>query len=125
MEKSRDSLGHPRHVPSFASFVQVLPKSRTLQRIAVPLEDMHIVANPMLNDSEDCQECFQKAEREGHEPENINTDVRCQWAKWGGKEVAEWKGWKPVRQSRIVAGKLRERTIVTVKYTFLLPFIAS
>jgi hypothetical protein len=74
VEESRDSLGHPSHVPSFASFVQVMPKSRTLQSVAIPLEYVHIIANPLLN--EDRKECCQKAEGEGHEPENIDTDVR-------------------------------------------------
>ena len=75
MKKSRDSLGHHQHVPSFASVVQVLSKSSALQRIAVPLEDMHIIANPLLN--EDGKECSKKTEDEGHKPENVYTDVGC------------------------------------------------
>jgi hypothetical protein len=86
MQKSRDNLGHPRHVPSFPSFIQVLPKSGILQRIAVPLEDVHILADPLLN--EDCQECCQKAKGEGHEPENIYTDVRCR--RIGHRERRRW-----------------------------------
>jgi len=58
VEKSRDSLGYHRHVLSFASFIQVLSKSSTLQRIAIPVEDMHIIANPLLN--EDREECGNK-----------------------------------------------------------------
>ena len=83
MKATGYGLGHPWHVPSFASFIKVLSKSRTLQRIAVPLEDMHIIANPLLN--EDRQECCQEAEGEGHEPENINTDVGCWWTKCRGR----------------------------------------
>ena len=73
VKATRYSLGHLWHVPSFASFEQVLADSKILQRIAVSLEDMHITANPLPN--EDRQECRQKAEDEGHEPENIDTDI--------------------------------------------------
>jgi hypothetical protein len=94
VEKSRNSLGDHWHVPSFASFIQVLSKSRTLQRIAIPLEDMHIIANPLLN--EDRKECSKKTEDKGHEPENIYTDVRCRWIEhrerrwWGGRDGNLW-----------------------------------
>jgi hypothetical protein len=74
MEKFRDCLGYLRHVPSIASFIQVPPKLRTLQRIAVLLEDVHILVNPLLN--KDRQERGKKTKGEGHhEPENIDTDV--------------------------------------------------
>ena len=56
--------------------MQVLSKARTLQRIAISLEDMHVIANPLLD--EDCKECCRKAENEGHEPEGIHPDVGCQ-----------------------------------------------
>jgi len=52
-----------------------LSKPRTLERIAVSLEDMHIIANPLLN--KDRHECRGKAENERHEPESIHTDIRC------------------------------------------------
>ena len=75
MKKSRDSLGHHPHVPAIASFVQVLSKSSTLQRVAILLEDMHIIANPLLN--EDHKKCSKEAKGKGHEPESVYTDIRC------------------------------------------------
>ena len=53
--------------------MQVLPESRTLQGVAVPLEDMHVIANPLLD--EGCKECCEETEDEGHEPEDIHADV--------------------------------------------------
>ena len=86
MKKSRDRLRHLGHLPSFASFVQVLAKSRTLQGIAVPFEDVHIIANPLLD--EGGEKCCCETEDEGHEPEDIHACVRCRWFKigeWGGR----------------------------------------
>ena len=53
--------------------MQVLPKSRTLQGVIVPQEDMHIIPNPLLDECR--KECYRKAEDEGHEPEQIDSDV--------------------------------------------------
>jgi hypothetical protein len=52
------------------------------------LENMDIITNPLLN--EDRQECCQKAKGEGHEPENIDMDVGCQWIKC--RERRRWSG---------------------------------
>src|SRR5713226_3346055 len=73
MEATRYGLGHHRHVPSFASIIQVLPKSCTFQRIAGPIEDMHVLADPFLD--KDCQECCDKTEGKCHEPECVYTDI--------------------------------------------------
>ncbi len=40
--------------------------------IVVPLEDMHITANPLPN--ENCQQCCQKVKDKGHEPESVNME---------------------------------------------------
>ena len=61
----------------FQSVVQVLSKSCTLQRVAVSLEGVHVIANPLLN--EECEEGCRKAEDEGHEPESVHADVAFQW----------------------------------------------
>jgi len=77
------------HVPSFAS--STILSNRTSQRIAYR-EDMHIIRT--LAD-EDRQECGKKTRQGGdrrHLPD-VNADGLKQ-----GKEVAEWKGWKPVVQ---------------------------
>ena len=58
------------------------------------MEDMHIIANPLLN--EDRNECSKETEDEGHEPENIHTDVRCRWIErrerrwWSGRDGNLW-----------------------------------
>jgi hypothetical protein len=58
------------------------------------LEDMHIIANPLLN--KDRKECSKKTEDEGHEPENIYTDIRCGWIEhrergwWSGRDGKLW-----------------------------------
>ena len=94
MKKSRDSLGHHPHVPAIASFIQVLSKSSTLQRVTILLEDMHIIMNSLLN--EDCKKCGKEAKGEGHEPESVYTDVRCQWIEhrerrwWSGRDGDLW-----------------------------------
>ena len=69
--------------------MQVLSKSRTFQRIAITLEDIHMFANPLLN--EDRKERSKKAENEGHEPENVYTDVRCRWIEC--RERRWWSRW--------------------------------
>ena len=88
MKKSRDGLRHHRHVPSIASFIQILSESSTLLRIAIPLKDMHVIANPLLN--EDRKERGKKAEDEGHEPESIYSDVRWRWIE--RRERRWWHG---------------------------------
>jgi len=55
------------------AIMQVLSKPSTLEGIAVPLEDMHVIPNPLLDKYR--EECGEKAEDEGHEPENIHADV--------------------------------------------------
>jgi|SRR5712672_93139 len=60
--------------PSFRSFLQILSKSGTLQRITIPLEDVHVIANPLLNETR--KEHSRETEDEGHEPEYIYADVR-------------------------------------------------
>ena len=49
---------------------------------------MHIIANPLLN--EDRKERGKKTEDEGHEPENIYSDVRCRWVEC--RERRWWRG---------------------------------
>jgi len=80
VEETRYSFCHHGHVPSFGSFIEVLAKPSTLQRITVPLEDMHVIANPLLN--KDRKECCKKTEDEGHEPENIDAYVRWRWVEF-------------------------------------------
>ena len=77
----------PRACTSFGSFTQVLAQSSTLQQITVPLEDMRIITNPLLNENR--QERCQKTRDEGHEPESISTDIRCHWIE--RQVLAEWK----------------------------------
>jgi len=51
----------------------------TLQRVAVSLEYVHIITDPLLDEYR--EECGGKAEAEGHEPKHIYTDVGHGWAK--------------------------------------------
>ena len=57
--------------------MQILPNPGTLQRVAVSLEYVHVVANPLLYESR--EECGGEAENEGHEPKCIHADIRCGW----------------------------------------------
>ena len=77
VQETRNCLCDNKHTPSFQSVVQVLSNSCTLQRVTVPLEDVHIIADPLLN--EDCEEGRGKTEDESHEPENIHADVGFRW----------------------------------------------
>lgn len=54
--------------------MQVLSKPRALQGVAVSLEDMHIVPDPLLN--EYGKECRGKTEDQSNEPESIHADGR-------------------------------------------------
>ena len=54
--------------------MQVLSKPRALQRVAVSLENMHIVPNPLLN--EYGKECRGKTEDQSNEPESVHPDGR-------------------------------------------------
>ena len=72
--------------------MQILSKSRTLQRVTVPLEDVHIIANPLLDESR--EKCCRKTEDESHEPEGIHDDVGSQWIEsgergWGSRRDGE------------------------------------
>ena len=84
MQETRNCLCNNRHVRSFQSVLQVLSKSCTLQRVAVPLEDVHVIANPLLG--EDCEKGCDKTEDESHEKENVHADVGFQWF-----ERREWE----------------------------------
>ena len=81
MKETRHCLCDDGHVPSLAAFVQVLPNPSTLQRVAISLEDMHVISNPLLDKG--CEECCGKAEDEGHEPKGIHTDIGCRWVESG------------------------------------------
>ena len=87
MEKTRHSFRHHGHVPPFTAFIQVLPKPGTLQGVAVSLEDVHVVPNPLLDKY--CEESCCEAEDEGHEPENVNAHDRWSWTEGG-----ESRGWR-------------------------------
>jgi hypothetical protein len=73
--------------------VQVLPESGTLQGIAVLLKDVHVIANPLLD--EDCKECCRKTEDKSHEPEDIYTYVGRRWAE--GRE----RRWRSGRERNL------------------------
>ena len=77
MKKTRYSLCNNRHVPSLATFVQILTDPCALQGVTVSLEDMHVIPNPLLDKSS--KECRGKAENKGHEPKRIHADIRCRW----------------------------------------------
>ena len=49
MQESRYRLCCNRHVPSIRSFIYVLSDPGTLQRVAVSLEDVHVIADPLLD----------------------------------------------------------------------------
>jgi len=74
--------------------MQVLTKSSTLQGITVSLEDMHIIANPLLN--KDREERSEKTTDEGQEPESIYAYVRDRWVEfrerrwWSGRDGNLW-----------------------------------
>ena len=89
MEETRNSLCHNGHVPSFRSFLQVLSKPGTLQRVTVPLEDVHVITNPLLDKGG--KECCGETEYEGHEPENVYANVGFQWVESG--ERGRRSGW--------------------------------
>ena len=61
--------------------MQVLSQSGTLQRVAISQEDVHIIANPLLD--EDREECCTKTEHEGHEPKSVYTNVVGGWFESG------------------------------------------
>ena len=65
--------------------MQVLSKPGTFQRVAVPLEDVHVIANPLLD--EGGKERRGETKYKSHEPENVYADVGCQ-----GFESRE-RGW--------------------------------
>ena len=94
VQETRNSLCHNGHVPAFRSVMQVLPKPGTLQRVAVPLEDMHVIANPLLD--EGGKECCGETENKGHKPENVYADVGCQGlesrerGRWSGRDGNLW-----------------------------------
>jgi len=93
VQETGDRLGDNGHVPSFASFVQVLSKSCTFQGVAVSLKDVHVITNPLLD--EDCKECCQETEDEGHEPENVYADIGGRWL-----EIRE-RGWRSGRDGNL------------------------
>src|SRR5260221_242519 len=75
VEETRYCVCDNRHVPSFRSLVQVLPKPGVFQSITVPLEDMHIITHPLLD--EGGEERRGETEDEGNEPEDIDADIGC------------------------------------------------
>ena len=62
--------------------------------VAVSLEDVHIIPNPLLDEYR--EKCRSKAECEGHEPKRINTDISCRWGEgrkrrgWGRRDGNLW-----------------------------------
>jgi hypothetical protein len=74
--------------------MQILPNLSTLQRVAILLEYMHVVTDPLLYKSH--EECGGKAENEGHEPKHIHTDIRCRWIEswerrwWSRRDYNLW-----------------------------------
>ena len=62
--------------------------------VAVSLENVHIIPNPLLDKYR--EKCRSKAEREGHEPKRIYTDIRCRWGEgwerrgWGRRDGNLW-----------------------------------
>ncbi len=113
MEEAGYSLRNHRHVPSFASFVYVLSESGTLQGVAVLLEDMHVIANPLLD--KDCKECRRKTEDKGHEPEDIYTYVGRRWVE------SRERGWRSGRERKLwgdegdLLGDLRKESDIVLK----------
>src|SRR6267142_1271060 len=88
-------------------------KSHTLQRVAVLLEDVHVIANPLLDESR--EKCRKKTEDEGHEPEDIHANVGCRWfeiGEWGGRSRRD----RELRSNgRDLAGNLIEEGIVLLE----------
>src|SRR5579863_1700613 len=74
--------------------MQVLPKPCAFQRIAVPLEDVHVITNPLLDKGG--KECCGETENKGHKPENVYADVGCQGlesrerGRWSGRDGNLW-----------------------------------
>ena len=109
MQESRNCLCNNRHVPSFQVVVQVLSKSCTLQRVAVPLEDVHVFTDPLLD--EDCEEGRGKTEDESHEPENVHADVGFRWFErrgWGrsGRDGDLWSNGEDLPRDLIEEGDI-------------------
>jgi len=86
MKETRYGLRNNRHVPSLRTFMQILPNPSTLQGVAISLECVHVVANPLLYKSR--EKCCGKAENEGHEPKRIDADIRCGWVE--SRERGRW-----------------------------------
>ena len=77
MQESRYRFCCNRHVPSIRSFIYVLSDPGTLQRVAVSLEDVHVIADPLLDKYR--EERCGKAEGESHKPKSIYADIGCRW----------------------------------------------
>jgi hypothetical protein len=89
MEESRYPLCYYRHVPSIRSFIYVLSNPGTLQRVTVSLEDVHIIADPLLDKYR--EECSGEAEGEGHKPKGVYADIGCRWIE--RREGWRWSRW--------------------------------
>ena len=73
MDERRDSVDHHRHVPLFRTFIEELSHPCTLEGMVVPLENVHVVADPLLDDR--CGEGGSQTEDQAHEPVNVHSDV--------------------------------------------------
>jgi hypothetical protein len=49
--EGRHSVDHNGHIPPLGTLVQKLPNPRTLKGVIVSLEDVHVVADPLLDKS--------------------------------------------------------------------------
>jgi hypothetical protein len=81
MKETRYGLCHDGHVPSIASFIQVLSNPGTLQRVAIALKDVHVIPHPLLNKYR--EECCRETKGESHEPKRIHTDIGWRWTESG------------------------------------------
>jgi len=68
-------------------FVQILPETGSLQRVVVPLVDLHVVTNPLLNKQR--EECCHQTQDESHEPKRVFENVGGQWYE---SRVRRWRG---------------------------------
>jgi len=93
VKETRYCLGHNRHVPSLATFIQVLSNSGALQRVVVSLKDVHIIPNPLLDEGR--KECGRKTENEGHEPKHVHANIGCGWIE------SRESGWRSQRDGEL------------------------
>ena len=91
MHQHRDCVC--QHLHSLGTFEIELSKSRSLQWVIVPLEDLQIGSNPLLN--EDCQESCRQAAYEADRPASVYSNNGRRWGdcrirRWGGRDGNLW-----------------------------------